>query len=35
MEAAFSEIDIDLIEEYFKLFDKEDLLNEWLSEIEQ
>ena len=30
-----NEIDIELVKEYFKLFNKEALLNEWLNEIEQ
>jgi len=35
LQTKINEIDIELVKEYFKLFDKEDLLNEWLSEIEQ
>ena len=35
LQTKINEIDIELVKEYFKLFNKEDLLNEWLSEIEQ
>ena len=35
LQTKVNEIDIELVKEYFRLFDKEDLLNEWLSEIEQ
>ena len=35
LQTKFNEIDIELVREYFKLFNKEALLNEWLSEIEQ
>jgi hypothetical protein len=26
-------MDMDLVREYFRIFDREDLLNEWLSDI--
>jgi hypothetical protein len=35
LQTNIDEIDIELVKEYFKLFNKEALLHEWLSEIEQ
>jgi hypothetical protein len=35
LQTKINEIDIELVKEYFKLFNKEALLNEWLNEIEQ
>ena len=33
LQIKIEEIDIELVKEYFKIFDKEDLLNEWLDEV--
>ena len=35
LQIKFDEIDIELVKMYFELFNKEDLLNEWLDEIDQ
>jgi predicted nucleotidyltransferase len=35
LQLKIHEIDIELVREYFTIFGKEDLLNEWLGEIEQ
>jgi len=35
LQIKMDKIDIELVKEYFRLFNKEDLLHEWLSEIEQ
>jgi hypothetical protein len=35
LQIKMDEIDIELVKEYFRLCNKEDLLYEWLSEIEQ
>ena len=35
LQLKIDEIDLELVKEYFNLFGREDLLNEWLREINQ